>query len=483
MTTRLEFVPVDLIDPHPSNPRRDLGDLTELADSIRAQGIRQPLLLVQRACAECDARGLSPCTHDLGDRYMVVIGHRRLAAAKMAELQDVPCTIDPSLSQAQQVELMLLENIQRTDLSPVEEAEGYQELLDLGVKVREIAKTTGRNEKTITARIRLLKLPDQAREKVHLHQATLEDAAKLDALVGNASQLKKAAAALGTPNFRWVIQEARDEVHRATVKKEIKALLKKLSVAHHTSDAYAHNDFRQVTKLARAADVDKAVKAGLPDGTVWIDSYSSLVLIRPTTDAERAQVSQTEDEREKRRAFDDQIARDGQIAFQLRDEFITGLFGRKRIAAKDMLAIVAAAAPIVITESNRGTYGLARWLDETGYRNGTQTRQLMAERHPDADPACWLLLWLHLNCNNGYSWYSAASSPVTVAMYGLLDQLGYPISDAERARVFPEREPVCAGCGHPVGDHDIDDGVCTVTSDDPGVEWAECPCTGLELAS
>lgn len=479
MTTRLEFVPVDLIDPHPSNPRRDLGDLTELADSIRAQGIRQPLLLVPRACAECAARGLSPCTHDIGDRYMAVIGHRRLAASKLAELEDVPCTIDPSLSQAQQVELMLLENIQRTDLSPVEEAEGYQELLDLGVKVREIAKTTGRNEKTITARIRLLKLPDQAREKVHLHQATLEDAAKLDALVGNAAQLKKAAAALGTPNFRWVIQEARGEVHRATVKKEIKALLKKLGVARHTSNGYAHNDFRQVTKLSRASDVDKAVKAGLPDGTVWIDSYSSLVLIRPTTDAERAQVSQGEDEREKRRAFDDQIAQDGQIAFQLRDEFITGLLGRKRIAAKDMLAIVATAAPLVVTEG-RG-YNLVQWLGENGYRNGAQTRQLMAERHPDADPACWLLLWLHLNSSNGYSWYSAASNPVTVALYGLLEQLGYPISDAERARVTPE-EP-CAACGHPNADHDVDDGRCTITSDDPNDEWTECPCTGLELAS
>lgn len=114
MSTQIEFVPVDLIDPHPHNPRRDLGDLTELAESIKSQGIRQNLLLVPQH----DQRDVSHT-----GRYTAVIGHRRLAAAQLAQLEDVPCVIDEQLTEAQQIELMLLENIQRNDLSPMEEAE------------------------------------------------------------------------------------------------------------------------------------------------------------------------------------------------------------------------------------------------------------------------------------------------------------------------------------------------------------------------
>lgn len=202
----IRMIPVDLIDPHPHNPRRDLGDLTELADSIMAHGIRQNLLLVpmhpdwpcedpdylsdgddgREYCAACD-------TNDRPSniRYRAVIGHRRLSAARLAGLSEVPAVVDYMLTEAQQLELMLLENIQRADLSPVEEAEGYQQLLDLGVKVRAIAKATGRAEKTVTGRLRLLALPDKVREQVHTGQATLEDAAQLQRFVDGTDDADK----------------------------------------------------------------------------------------------------------------------------------------------------------------------------------------------------------------------------------------------------------------------------------------------------
>lgn len=155
-------VAVDLIHPHPHNPRRDLGDLTELTDSIRAHGIRQNLLLVP----DLDEPGT----------FRAVIGHRRHAAAVLAGLSVVPAAVDPGLSPAQQLELMLLENLQRTDLTPVEEGDGYQGLLDLGVDVAAIATSTGRSESTVRSRLRLRALPESARAVVHEHQATLDDA-------------------------------------------------------------------------------------------------------------------------------------------------------------------------------------------------------------------------------------------------------------------------------------------------------------------
>ena len=96
-------IPVGLLDPHPHNPRRDLGDLTELAASIEAQGIRQNLLVV-------------PSPED-GGRFRIVIGHRRAAAARIAGVAHVPAVVDESLSTSEQLVLMGVENVQRAQLT------------------------------------------------------------------------------------------------------------------------------------------------------------------------------------------------------------------------------------------------------------------------------------------------------------------------------------------------------------------------------
>ena len=93
------------IVPHPNNPRRDLGDLTELTDSIKKNGVMQNLTVV-------------PGPDDGG--YTVLIGHRRLAAALAAGLEEVPCRVAEGLSEKEQLGIMLEENMQRTDLTIIE---------------------------------------------------------------------------------------------------------------------------------------------------------------------------------------------------------------------------------------------------------------------------------------------------------------------------------------------------------------------------
>ncbi|WP_170222698.1 ParB/RepB/Spo0J family partition protein [Rarobacter faecitabidus] len=156
------LVPVDQLRPHPSNPRREVGDVSELADSIREHGIRQNLLAVP----------------DPGDeaRFRLVIGHRRHAAAVVAGLAEVPVVIDPTLSEADQLELMLVENIQRSDLTAVEEADGFQGLLDLGLSQDQVAKRVGRSQSHVSNRIKLIGLPEKAREAVHARTLTLAQA-------------------------------------------------------------------------------------------------------------------------------------------------------------------------------------------------------------------------------------------------------------------------------------------------------------------
>ena len=120
--TTLQQIPVDKIRPHPDNPRKDLGDLTELTQSIKANGIMQNLTVVPIAG---EYSGVS-----IGV-YRAVIGHRRLAAAKLAGLTLVPCIV-AEMTENQQLKTMIMENMQRADLTLMEQAGAFQMMMDLG---------------------------------------------------------------------------------------------------------------------------------------------------------------------------------------------------------------------------------------------------------------------------------------------------------------------------------------------------------------
>lgn len=133
------------IKPHPDNPRKDLGDLEELEESIKKNGIMQNLTVV-------------PVDEDNPDKYICLIGHRRLAAAKAAGLYQVPARIVFGLSHKDQVGIMLEENMQRNDLTIVEQAQGFQMMLDLGETEETIAEKTGFSRTTVHHRLQLAKL-------------------------------------------------------------------------------------------------------------------------------------------------------------------------------------------------------------------------------------------------------------------------------------------------------------------------------------
>ena len=160
--TSLSAIEIERIKPHASNVRRDLGDLSELAASIKGMGLLQPLTVAPS-----------------GDDYLVIAGHRRLAAAKEAGLDVVPCIIRTDLStQKAQIEAMLVENLQRSDLTVMEEADAYAQLELLGVKEAAIAKATGRARGTIRQRLLLASLPEPRREQFEKGSLSLDGAAK-----------------------------------------------------------------------------------------------------------------------------------------------------------------------------------------------------------------------------------------------------------------------------------------------------------------
>jgi ParB family chromosome partitioning protein len=142
-------VPLDALDPNPYQPRLsiDPARLAELAASIRASGIVQPIL-VRRA----------------GERYQIIAGERRWRAAQAAGLASVPVSVR-EVKDEQLLELALVENVQRQELTALEEAQAFQRLAgELGLSQEEIARRVGRDRTTIANTLRLLKLPRELRE-------------------------------------------------------------------------------------------------------------------------------------------------------------------------------------------------------------------------------------------------------------------------------------------------------------------------------
>jgi ParB family chromosome partitioning protein len=141
---RIERIPLDRLRPCPFQPRKDFPEeaLKELADSIREQGIVQPLIVRRR-----------------GEFLELIAGERRWRAAQLAGLTDVPVLVR-EVDDAGALELALIENLQRENLNPIEEAQGYQELLDLfGLRQEDVAVKVGKSRVAVANALRLLKLP------------------------------------------------------------------------------------------------------------------------------------------------------------------------------------------------------------------------------------------------------------------------------------------------------------------------------------
>jgi len=174
MPGQLTYISVDKLHPHPYNPRKDVGDVSELADSIKVNGVLQNLTVVPMELVDPDA------TVKLGEgNYTVIIGHRRLAAAKLAGIEKVPCSI-VEMSEKEQIGTMLTENMQRSDLTVYEQAQGFQMMLDLGESVENVAEQTGFSTSTVRRRVKLLELDQDKFKKAVKRGATLFDFAQLD---------------------------------------------------------------------------------------------------------------------------------------------------------------------------------------------------------------------------------------------------------------------------------------------------------------
>lgn len=164
----LKLISIERLIHHPDNPRKEIGDIAELTESIKKNGIMQNLTVVTKK-------------DQFGDQYWVLIGNRRFEAAKAAGLKELPCKVVDDLTPAEQVGIMLEENMQRNDLTIIEQAEGFQLMLDLGETVETIAQRTGFSQTTVRHRLKIAELdPEVLKEKTEELQLSMTDMIALE---------------------------------------------------------------------------------------------------------------------------------------------------------------------------------------------------------------------------------------------------------------------------------------------------------------
>ena len=143
------YLKISMIEPNQEQPRKEFNQeqLEELAESIRNYGVLQPIMVQKK-----------------GDLYEIIAGERRWRAAKMAGLKEVPVIIR-DFDRQKKMEISLIENVQRSDLNPIEEAMAYRQLIEeFGLKQEEIAERVSKNRATIANSLRLLKLDPRVQE-------------------------------------------------------------------------------------------------------------------------------------------------------------------------------------------------------------------------------------------------------------------------------------------------------------------------------
>lgn len=196
--SRETFIKLSKIEPSEEQPRKkfDEESLQELADSIKEYGILQPLLVKKN-----------------GDMYRIIAGERRWRAAKIAGLKEIPVIIR-EYDRQQSVEIALIENVQRADLNPIEEAFAYQQLMqEFGLKQEEIASRVGKNRATITNSIRLLKLAEPVQKL----------------LIDGAISSGHARALLGIDDAKKQDEVAKSIVEKGLSVREVEKLVKMMS--------------------------------------------------------------------------------------------------------------------------------------------------------------------------------------------------------------------------------------------------------------
>lgn len=366
----LVYIPIEQLYPHPDNPRKDLGDLTELADSIKANGILQNLTVVPghlmtmeefvlEAKKDGVTKAVATSMYDkenaaVSTGYTVVIGHRRLAAAKLDGLKELPCVV-ANMDLRTQVQTMLMENIQRSDLTLYEQAQGFQMMLDLGGSVDEIARKSGFSKTTVRRRLEMAKLDSETFKKVSERQLTIGDFDDL-AKVDDMDIRNKVLKSMGTANFKNELKSALEEQR---VRKRIEEWLQAIR-AFATEDPNAgystHKYIRGYSKYRLEAEVETPEDVGTVKYVYKLSKTGIEIYAERDTAKEDAEKAEREERERISKLNREERESINRRHFELRRDFVKGL---SSAACKKMIGKIAWLVADVMWDMSDGGYGSA----------------------------------------------------------------------------------------------------------------------------
>lgn len=453
------------LHPHPDNPRKELGDLTELAASIKENGIFQNLTVIpghylnsREYIAKCVDEGgdaaaaaaaWTPKAVWSSDDYTIIIGHRRAAAAQQAGLFEVPCVV-VEMDEREQLQTMMIENMQRSDLTTYEQAQGFQLMLDLGDTVEQVASKSGFSQSTIRRRVKLLSLDRDAFRRAELRGATLSDYAELDK-IESVEDKNKALEALGTQNFRRVMQEVLENQKWEHRKAEWIADLKKFAIEDPNATYQTHEHVTGYSKWNITKDV--VVPEDADHVQYFYKVSSGQIDLYKTRDVavEDAEKAKRDAAREEERMIGESFHNITELMFNLRREFVVELtptdckkgfpaIARYMACAADDnfdldLTLIGNILGVELSQefvdsSGKDWYKI---LDEDGVYGTMPEKVLLALAYSSMDSSyCgyWSKDW---NVERQKYVYSYRENPTLDATYEMLTALGYEISDDEQA--------------------------------------------------
>jgi ParB family chromosome partitioning protein len=399
-------IAVEKLLPHPKNPRLELGDLAELIDSIRENGIMQNLTVIP--------------FNGVDGRYTVIIGHRRLAAAKLAGLTEVPCVVT-EMTEKEQISTMLLENMQRSDLTVYEQAQGIQMMFDMGIAVNEIAESTGFSEITIRRRMKIASLGEKVKE---LPQVSLEDFVRVSE-IEDEEERNKLMGYAGTTNFEWALKRAQDSQKRAKKKVDFIGKLREICSGGELDDIEGYNPVKTFY------DFTKSDYEALPDDFAETEYYFSaqedrswIYLVRKYTAAEKQQIQDKNKKDEKEEQWkaevEPQLQALSKTAYELRRKFVME-YGN----AKGHLSEIVEW--LVETLKEGGSYYFDKDFDELGGLCERHKTLLLLwySHYGDGDERNYRSYYDHWNCKH-------KKNEELDTLYDRLQQLGYAMSDEEK---------------------------------------------------
>lgn len=224
---------------NPNQPRKTFSDesIEELSETIKVHGLIQPIVVIQK-----------------GNFFELVSGERRLRACKKAGLAKIPAIVK-NYSEEQSLEIAIIENIQREDLNPIEEALAYQTLIDkLGLKITEVASRLGKNRATISNLVRLLQLPESIKELLRQGKIT-EGHARPLLSIGNSKKAEELSKQIAEKGLS--VREVEEIVSKLVDGEKI---LTKSSLSQDPSILDMENKIR--TKLSAKIKLSHNVKSG-----------------------------------------------------------------------------------------------------------------------------------------------------------------------------------------------------------------------------